>query len=660
MSQLRMSAAFGGVARGASAGDVEQLEVLCDVRTSDVSLVGHDRVGRLAPGDPQPLFFAGLRGREHARFVKFSPDLSFVCVVTSSSVFEVVSVEGSASSLQESRRREEILGAVWTSADNLVVVSKAGVDLYHVAAPCKLRVIKSFSHTVHWFSYNAGVRLLVLGTGDREATVYAFRPQQVARAARVDLEPVPRGCPGHPRVSECHVAVVELYGKAYLVQLSYRGPWGGPLLSLWQLAARVPPRRFPLPPARRLPYDETRFQVLDNVLAVHLLRERATLLVDVRSEQPVVPLPYSNVCDAEEAREDPQMPRKLFAPADVFVGNSGVLDAKSGALWSLSLDLQQIARDWENKDALVQFLQRRTDGKAVILEVIKRMITDRRPLIELGNVMDRLNAVLKASEASTTMPPTKRRSSSIHAVLLRLPAIADAPCECEPTAESRRVASETECEPVESAVIDTCWCVVVTQSDMFHRVFVPLEEGRLVGQKFAAAALTDYIRSLSFSAVKVEPFIYARLVEILVTEQRWFQLQQVLQYYVVSDSVHIACQLLSLEPSYPAAYQMALDMLKRLGENEHIVEVLLAKKQVVATLRFLQGRGGSVHVEPARVLDVAMGLGDPLAFFTAYKFFEQRGELTHEHYKYTQWFRTRIPSEPLRKSPSPPFPHFVR
>jgi len=52
------------------------------------------------------------------------------------------------------------------------------------------------------------------------------------------------------------------------------------------------------------------------------------------------------------------------------------------------------------------------------------------------------------------------------------------------------------------------------------------------------------------------------------------------QYHVINDSFHVACQLLSLESKYKPCYQLALDMLKRLGRQDQIVEVLLSKGQV--------------------------------------------------------------------------------
>jgi hypothetical protein len=94
------------------------------------------------------------------------------------------------------------------------------------------------------------------------------------------------------------------------------------------------------------------------------------------------------------------------------------------------------------------------------------------------------------------------------------------------------------------------------------------------------AVLTEYIRSLNFNHIKVEPFLHEMLINFLVRNNRFYQLHQLLQYHVVSDSVHVACQLLSLENTYPPAYQLALDMLKRLHTHEEILEVLLTKQHV--------------------------------------------------------------------------------
>lgn len=68
-------------------------------------------------------------------------------------------------------------------------------------------------------------------------------------------------------------------------------------------------------------------------------------------------------------------------------------------------------------------------------------------------------------------------------------------------------------------------------------------------------------------------------------QKKFTALQQHLQYGVISDSKPVACLLLSLGNMHPAASQMALDMLARIGAYEEIQEILLSEGQVMAALK---------------------------------------------------------------------------
>jgi len=170
--------------------------------------------------------------------------------------------------------------------------------------------------------------------------------------------------------------------------------------------------------------------------------------------------------------------------------------------------------------------------------------------------------------------------------------------------------------------------------------FSPIEEEKGLDYKFMVAVLTEYIRSLNFNHIKVEPFLHEMLINFLVRNNRFYQLHQLLQYHVVSDSVHVACQLLSLENTYAPAYQLALDMMKRLHTHEEILEVLLTKQQLTAALRFIRTHRGIKGVSSKRFLEAAMISGDVILFYTVYKFFEQRRDLNDcakyvDHFKLT-------------------------
>jgi hypothetical protein len=86
--------------------------------------------------------------------------------------------------------------------------------------------------------------------------------------------------------------------------------------------------------------------------------------------------------------------------------------------------------------------------------------------------------------------------------------------------------------------------------------------------------LARYIRSLNHFSLPVQHFLYELVINLLVRHNRYYQLHQFLQYHVVNDSKHVACLLLSLEGAYAPAFQLALDMLKRLHTaNEDIFDV---------------------------------------------------------------------------------------
>jgi len=164
--------------------------------------------------------------------------------------------------------------------------------------------------------------------------------------------------------------------------------------------------------------------------------------------------------------------------------------------------------------------------------------------------------------------------------------------------------------------------------DFSTLVFSTIDEEKDVPSKYLIAVLTEYIRTLNYNLIPVEPFLYGKLIEVLVKAGKFQQLCQFIQYHVIGDSTHVAFQLVSLEAQYPPAYQMALDMLKRLGEDSLILEVLLAKKQLVQALRFTRSlKGKKSQPDVNAFLKAAVESGDRTLFYNVYTFFKTKGQL---------------------------------
>uniref|UniRef100_A0A6B2KYX7 Uncharacterized protein n=1 Tax=Arcella intermedia TaxID=1963864 RepID=A0A6B2KYX7_9EUKA len=165
--------------------------------------------------------------------------------------------------------------------------------------------------------------------------------------------------------------------------------------------------------------------------------------------------------------------------------------------------------------------------------------------------------------------------------------------------------------------------MLIEQEDMYTRVFNWVEEQNAVDFKYLVAVIVEYIRSLNFQYLSVKSFIYEIVIRLLVQNNRFYQLHQFIQYHVISDSQHVAYQLLYLGKSYPPAYQLALDMLKRAKPTD-ILEVLLTKGQVIQALRYVISNSDQVKIEPQRFFEAAMKSEDETVFYTVYNHFKKQ------------------------------------
>jgi len=161
--------------------------------------------------------------------------------------------------------------------------------------------------------------------------------------------------------------------------------------------------------------------------------------------------------------------------------------------------------------------------------------------------------------------------------------------------------------------IPTCgnpvWLFFLFYRPLMQALLTPSFPEQNIPHRYTFAVLMEFVRSLFNHHLAVNPSIYELVINCLVTENRYDQLSQFLDYHIVRDSVHVACLLLSVEEKYPPAYQLAMDMLKRLQSSDQIVEVLLAKKDVMAVLKYLQADSNR-KVTPAPLLEVALASGN--------------------------------------------------
>jgi hypothetical protein len=169
--------------------------------------------------------------------------------------------------------------------------------------------------------------------------------------------------------------------------------------------------------------------------------------------------------------------------------------------------------------------------------------------------------------------------------------------------------------------------MILDQRDVYADVFsAVMEDEEPPSDRYLVAVLVEYVRSLTAHKIEIEHFLFQLLISILVKTKLFVQLQQLLQYHVIEDSQHVALQLLSISSGESqASHQLALDMLRRLQKFDVIVDVLLARGEVLSALRFLESldKKQAPTVDAKRFLDASVG--NPLIFFTVFRFFEARG-----------------------------------
>ena len=164
---------------------------------------------------------------------------------------------------------------------------------------------------------------------------------------------------------------------------------------------------------------------------------------------------------------------------------------------------------------------------------------------------------------------------------------------------------------------------IIEQYDMHNAILYPLLEDDKWwshNSQYTISLTIEYFRSLNSQFIPIEQSLYKLLVHALLKARRLYQLHQYLQYHVLMDSKPLACLLLSVEATWPAANQLALDMLKRLGTaSEEICDVLLSKGLALSAVRFCVQAGLEETLRPAKFLETARDQGDAYVYYEVYR-----------------------------------------
>ncbi|XP_074038538.1 regulator of MON1-CCZ1 complex protein bulli [Leptinotarsa decemlineata] len=250
-----------------------------------------------------------------------------------------------------------------------------------------------------------------------------------------------------------------------------------------------------------------------------------------------------------------------------------IIDAKLGCLWHIKLCLPELCSLITDLGVCTQVALNRTNGKGILLNLLLEIINrDKMPLDKIQEAFNHINNVyrewyeaeLQSNIGSPPNAPTFLKNSKLPRVL-------------------------------------------INQDDIFNEIFQKLDiEKDLQKTEWLLVA---YITSLSENNVPVQHNLNELLVTTLARQKKFTALQQLVQYGVISDSKPIACLLLSLGNLHPAASQMALDMLTRIGAFDEIQEILLSEGQILTALKIADNTAN-----PRKFLSIAESSNDSNLF----------------------------------------------
>ncbi|XP_066997555.1 regulator of MON1-CCZ1 complex [Anabrus simplex] len=565
--------------------------------------------------------------------IKFSPDQQVLAIQRTKTSVEFVNFLGDMDQVEYSQsckgKNTVILGFVWTCNNEIVFVTDHGVELFQVLPEKRtLKALKSHSLGVKWFVFcpQSCLMLLSSGTVGNQMQPLHFRPGAFTKLNKFEIELPLVVKQTKLYLLERDVTLAVLYGQPSIVVLRHQ-PRGvgspGAEVVVYSIQKMLMAKK-----SHILRLDMSgRFavNVVDNLIVVHHQASKTSMLFDINLNgesdgfvtyhQPVAapqPIkPFSLRLPAATANqvlmEPAQLKCELYSPNWVVFQPNIVIDAKLGCLWYVELCLEPLVDLIPDRCLLIDFLMQRRDSKPVIIQVLQDILRptekNRGYLVVISELFDHLNEVYRSFleiEMQSQMGTPASSGIGVAAAKPSAPVI-----------------------PKASVVID--------QADLYTNVFSRYadykDEENNGGGKFVVWVLLEYIRSLTDYHIPVQHFLHELVINSLVHYKAYYQLHQLLQYHVVSDSKPLACLLLSLENLYPAAHQLALDMLRRLSTaNEEIIEVLLSKQQILPALRFVRSVGSVDQVSARKFLEAAKATGDATIFYSVFKFFEQRNQ----------------------------------
>ncbi len=490
--------------------------------------------------------------------IKLSPDQKILAVQRAQADVQFIGVNQLGSNgIFDSRQYSQgcktknavILGFSWTGPNEIAYFTDHGIEIYLVLHERRiLKSVRNQSATFAWYTFCPRSNICVAAPTQATSSLLCFsiRSGYIYKLPKIEYDKADGA-----QIKENDVAVLGLHDGRHYVAVVVRRQQTTEVHLHAVSSDQTSITRSHILKVPAATGNSVAINVVDNVVVVHHQATATSYLYDV-------------VCggggadfDGSVHRHAPVCLARVRAPAGaanvelysqhwVTFQPDIVVDAKIGMMWrlKLSLNAKSCLRAVNSMPALVGFLQQRESAKMVLVDVFfDRCQSPATAVRTIGSAFDLVNVEYR------------RHLNEVVQSNLALPASSFP----SPTAAFKQASSSSQAADKTPAAK-----VVLDQSDVYTNVFAAmLEDPETANLKRVESILIEYYRSLSASQIPPQYFLNELLINVLVQRKSWFQLHQLLQYHVISDSKAVACLLLSLESVYAPAYQLALDMLAR-------------------------------------------------------------------------------------------------
>ncbi|ODM97394.1 hypothetical protein Ocin01_09287 [Orchesella cincta] len=504
--------------------------------------------------------------------IKFSPDQKILAVQRSSHSVEFMNFFSGTENLQEysqtcKSKNATILGFIWISGNEILFVTKVGIELFQVYPEKRcLKYLKGVSVYIDWFLHSVENNILVVSSPGGIIQPFQLKPGNIYKFQKLDIDQT-TATPQRERLNERDMSIVSLYNQTAVLVLRHRpksSTCSGAEIDVYPLNREKATSK-----SHVLKLDTSgcfAINVIDNLIIVHHQASKASMLFDVHLSGA-----YDGYATYHTAVVVP-MPIKQFKlklpTASTSVSEASEVPCE---LYSVNWVVFPPNVIIDAKLGCLWFLQLK-------LAPIQNLMPDKIRLVEF--LLQRSNGKRQLLQLlqNTILSPTFPELDLVGGVLDKLNENYQSFLDVEMQNQmSLPVSGKTD-------VLVPKGSILVDQQDLYTNIFSNFPNCETVTDRY-------------------------------IVQKAFYQLHQFLQNYVVNDSKHLACLLLSLEGEYPAAYQLALDMLKRLSNaNDLIVEVLINKQKIIPALRFVQSCERTDTISARKFLDAAMRHSDKSVF----------------------------------------------